>query len=204
MKKVLFGAILSVGLAVGALTSASAALVPTSPGCSNTGPWPSFTPGAAACLGSFDGTDTTQQADLLPAMGAGFVGATGLGTWTLDESIPGNSSGSLIASSAGSAGGPINFASPLTGFFSLALTSGNQFSVYLFDATSASIASINYSTAGVFINGSGNRQDLTNLSLYSFQSTGPGPETVPVPAAGVLLGGAMVLAGVIARRRAKK
>lgn len=204
MYKSLFGAVFTIGLLVGTATSASAALVPTSPSCGNTGAWAAITPGYAACLGSFDGTDTTQQADVLPAMTSGFVGSTGLGTWTLDESIPGNGSGTLIASSAGSAGGPINFASPLTGFFSLALTSGNQFSLYLFDATSASIASINYTTAGAFIDGNGRRQDLTELSLYSFQAGGPDPEAIPLPATGVLLGGGMVLAGLIARRRAKK
>lgn len=206
MIKALFGAVFSIGLLAGALTSASAALVPTSPGCTNTGPWPGISPAPTSCIGSFAGSDSTQQADVIPFMSASFVGFTGLGTWSLEETVPGESGGAIMTSVAGPAGGPIDFVAPILGYFGLGMNSGSQFSVFLFNGSSPSgIDSVNYTTAGIFLDPNGGRIDLTEASFYSFDAEGGGgTNIVPLPATGVLLGGGMVLAGFIARRRAKK
>lgn len=205
MLKALFGAVLSVGLAVGALSSASAALVPTSPACTNTGPWPSFTPAPVSCIGSFAGSDSAQQADVIPFMSASFVGLTGLGTWTLEETVPSLGSGAIMTSVDDSAGGSIDFAAPITGFFSLGLNSNSQFSLFLFNGTPSPIASVDYSTASVFMGPNGRRIDLSEASFYSFDAEGGGGTgIIPLPATGVLLGGGLLVAGLIARRRAKR
>ena len=197
-------ALAGIGLTGAAVQPAAAALVSTSPGCANVGPWPSISPTPVTCIGSFAGADSSQQPDLLPLMSASFVGDTGVGTWTLTETVPGNGSGSAISFAASSAGGPINFASPISGFFSLALNSGGQFSVFLFDGTSTAIGSVHYTTAGVFINSSGRRLDLTEVSLYSFDPGGPGPSEIPLPASGILLGAGLIGTAWLTRRRRQR
>lgn len=206
MKKLLFGAILSIGIAAGALTSASAALVPTSPTCGNVGTWLPISPSPVDCIGSFAGDGDAQQADVIPFMSASFVGQTGLGTWQLEETIPAlGGGGSFIASIGGAAAGNLDFVKGITGVFALGFNSGGQFSNYLFDGGTTGIASVYYSTAGTFVNASGNRVDLDEISFYSFDAEGGGgTDVVPLPATGVLLGGGLVVAGIIARRRARQ
>ena len=207
MKNAVFGTILSIGLAVGALTSASAALVNTSPSCSNSGPWSPISPNPVNCIGSFAGDDKSQQADVIPFMSASFVGQTGLGTWQLEETIPAlGGGGSFIASVGGAAAGDIDFVKGVKGVFALGFNSGGQFSNYLFDGGTTGIASVYFSTAGTFLDSSGSRVDLDEVSFYSFDAEGGGgTELVPLPASGILLGAGVFGAGLIARyRRARK
>lgn len=210
MKKLAFGVIVASGVLASSMTSALGALVSTSPSCTNGGALTAMNPNPVACIGSYAGIDVNQQADLLPAMTAAFIGNTGLGTWTYEETVDKFSVGTMINSISGSAVGVLDFVSPMSGLFGIAMMSGppnsatsQQFSVYLFDGSSSAISSIDYTTIGVFLNGRNRIQDLNTASLYTFTADGSGPSDIPIPASGVLLGFAMVGAGLIAKRRRK-
>ena len=206
MKSLALGVIVSAGLMAASMVSASAALVPTSPSCGGSVS-SMFSPVPLNCVGSYAGNDLDQLADVIPTIGAAFVGDTGLGNWTYQETVFWNTSGSIIDMHSGSGAGTIDFVAGITGPFAIGMNGGgsaDQFSVYLFEGTSP-ITSIDYTTLGVFVDGAGRIRDLRSASFYSFaDNSGGGTGIVPIPASGVLLGFAMLGAGYIARRGRKQ
>lgn len=96
-------------------------------------------------------------------------------------------------------GSPLNFDSPMSGYFALTLKQANYFSVYLFYAQNP-VSSINWDTRGVANNGgTGDPGKLSHAVLYA----GPGSmSTVPEPSTYLLFGSGLVgLLGVARFRR---
>jgi hypothetical protein len=206
MRITLSAAVMAMGLAVAVAAPAKAALIGTGHDCAARGALTAFAPDAVACAGAFAGNDRNQLDDTLLSMTAVFGGTTGPGVWTYRETVDKRTEGAILDRVVEDASGSIEFKLPMTGLFSLVLKAGNQFSLYLFDASASSIDEVFFTTSGVSVNKKGKPQDLSHVSLYTFEAAdnGTNPAAVPLPAPGVLLGFGLIGAGIVARLRRKR
>ena len=200
-KSIKFGALLA-GAVVALLASAPshAALVPTTPACTNGGALTAMQPDAVACLGAFSGNDANQQADVLTAITNGFNPIVGDGLWSLTEKVDAGGTGSVIQNVPGATSGNIAFTTAFTDYFALILKASNQFSIYLFDGNVAPISSVDFTTIGASVNGKGKAQELSHATLYSVKIDDENPSEVPIPAGILLLGSGIALVGFMRRR----
>lgn len=91
--------------------------------------------------------------------------------------------------------GTLTFDQAISGWFVIGLKAANNYSYYLFNATSP-ITSLTYdSTAGVALNQRGRPQDLSHANLYAVAQPVPEPETYALMMAG------LAAVGFLSRRR---
>jgi hypothetical protein len=180
---------------------ASAALVPTNPTCTNGNALTVMNPDASACIGSFQGSDAAQQADVLDAMTAGFAAQVGNGTWAVLETVAAGTSGLYLQTVPNSMIGTIELVSPMSGPFGLALGMPHQFSVYLFDGSASPVSDVYFTTAGTELSLSQVPEGLAHASLYQFSPKGPDPSEIPVPPGLLLMVTSLLLTGAVLRYR---
>lgn len=179
--RISYAAVVAV-LASGSAVQAQLTLSADGPACTAS----STTPSYSVCWGAFDGNDHAGDVvSFLDGVGveASYVGKTEAGM-----------SAGPFQTFAGASSGTLVFDAPFSGPFILSLKAATKFSLFYFDAP-GSVASIDFSTAGVSVNPRGIPQGLSHASLFRVAVTAPEPGTLALLAMG-LLGMAFV-----ARRR---
>lgn len=186
--------------AVGALPSP---LTPDTPACDHA--YALGTMGALACSGSWDGNNVNQGAGVLAVLASSFLSFTGPGgSWsyagTTDagqtdgpfNSVPAHHSGTLILDT------------PIQGPFAIALKSGTNFSLYLFDGGETGRSTLPFTTFGTSLSRNLKEQSLSHASLYTYAPpvmhdmiTSP----VPEPGTYALMLAGLGLVGYAVRRR---
>ena len=151
---------------------------------------------ATACGGSFAGNNTgvSQPNVLLYIANQGWGTATVLGS---SDNLPtfGPFTGNPTTATT------LTFDALLSGPFVIALKAGNNFSLYYFLNTPGSaISGVNFTTAGVSVNGNGQSSDLSHATLYSLNRGSM--NVVPEPSTYALMATGMIgLVGFARRRR---
>ena len=168
-----------------ALAATAAALPALAENCQDTG----FVALAAAdCRGAFGGNLTgnpTEAAALATAWG---------GSWNFAGKSDDSGNGPFTSNPQLAFSGLLVFDTPISGDFVIGLTAADQYSYYLFRATSA-VTSLTFdSTEGVATTIQGNPQTLSHASLYV--SAVPEAST-----SAMLLAGLLSVAWLVVRRR---
>ena len=171
------------GCALIAFAGSAQALTMTTPSCGAGRVTSSIT-----CSGSWAGNDSNQQTGpngVLAQLASDFSSNTGAGVWSTLNSNKSDSSGfGAFTSNPGDPSGILKFDTDQTGFFSVALKAGNQFSLYLFDGGISGLSSFEFNTLGTNVNSNnGKGRGLSHASLYTFTGATPPPQAVPAPAA---------------------
>ena len=146
----------------------------------------------ADCRGSFVGNingDPSETA-FLDATWGGLAG----GSFDYLGKSDDPNAGPFTSNPSGTSG-TLTFDTPITGWFVIGLKASNNFSYYLFDATSP-LASLTFdSTAGVAENSQGVPQGLSHATLYAVAAPVPESETYALMMAG------LAAVGFMSRRR---
>ena len=160
---------------------------------------------STACVSQIAGNDSDTSAgnNIVNVNTVGGTGLFGTNTWTLNSRYDANGSygpnGILSISNVSSdmlmGDWAVSSWSGITSAM-LVLKAGNGFASYLLDLTAGTIGQ--WATLALTNNG-GNQPAISHISLYTTSSTPPAP--VPVPAAGLLLMGALGVLTVARRRR---
>jgi hypothetical protein len=147
------------------------------PNCANT----DVTPNSFACSGAWGGNDANQQADVLAELNNLLAD-----TWSLSGKSDDANNGPFTGNpEAGS--GTLTFDSAMSGNFAIALKSGNQFSLYVWQGA-VGVTEVGFDTIGT-----SSGRDLSHATLYV--GTIPEPETYALMLAG------LGIVGFMARRR---
>jgi hypothetical protein len=144
---------------------------------------------ATACSGAWDGNDSNQQADVFAELQLLSGGLTG---WSVAGKSDDAGFGPFTSNPMTTAG-TLTFDSPIAGPFAISLKASNQFSLYYYDASHTSVASLLFNTIGSGVNDQGNAQDLSHASLYV--------TPIPEPEIFAMMMAGLGLMGFIARRR---
>ncbi len=141
------------------------------------------------CYGSIRGNDNGNQAGAINSLWGSY------GDFTLQGSSDDAGNGPFTST----AGSPLHFDTPISGYFALTLKQANRFSVYLLHAD-APVSFVNWDSRGVADNGGTRNPDkLSHAVLYTAPTS---MSTVPEPSSYLLIGSGLVaILGVAHRRR---
>jgi hypothetical protein len=159
-----------------------------------------FDPDALACSGAWQGNISPQLADVEAQLATDFASFVGAGAdFTLVGKSDDANSGPFVANAENATTGTLTFDTPITGMFVIGLKASDSFSFYLFDGGMSGLTSIDFSTAGVSLNGQGMAQGLSHAALFVLEN-GPVPG-IPEPQTYALLLGGLAAMAMVARRR---
>ena len=159
---------------------ATASLPALAEDCANT-TWTALA--ASDCEGSFVGNinGNASEATFLNAT----WGATAGGTFSFLGKSDDAGNGPFTGDPDVATLGTLTFDAPITGWFVIGLKAANNFSYYLFNATSP-LSSLTFdSTAGVAVNRNGVPQASSHANLYAVAAPVPEPETYALMLAGL-------------------
>jgi len=149
---------------------------------------------ATECRGSFGGNinGSSSETAFLNTTWSSLVG----GSFTYLGKSDDGGNGPFTGNPQVDTNGTLTFDAPMSGWFVIGLKASNQFSYYLFDATSP-VSSLTFSsTSGVAENGNDMPQNLSHGNLYAF-----GVTPVPEPETYALMMAGLAAVGWLSRRR---
>ena len=143
-----------------------AQLVSSAPACNASGVFAGFSPQPIACLGSYSSPNNNTGSASNISLVTTAMGTAWGGTWSEVGTTNAKSSVGPFDNVPGTTTGTLNFDTPISGIFAVALKAGT-FSVYLFNVTGAPITNLQFTMAGTSTTGGNVTQELSHATLYS-------------------------------------